>query len=209
MKIKLHTTYLAIAFATCAIGSARADLIESVSFTLPVGPSQQTIQLPQFNPVLGTLTNADISVSGTIQYVLDVFNTGAGPFSVFVQDTLSFAGTPIMTGEVVSGTIPADRMVYNPPQTPLAFGPLVETIGPLSAGFLVGTGTVPFDLSLPAVSVSQVTGASVLNVLSFAAASGTVVVNYAFTPAVTPVPEPASVWLVGVALMALFRRRRK
>jgi hypothetical protein len=209
MKPKLHIPWLTAASLLCAAGSARANLIETVPFSLAVGPSKQTIALPQFNSALGTLTGATISIAGTIQYVVDVFNTGAGSFSGTVEDTLSFGATPILAGGTFSGAIPANQTVfaYSPP--PMNFGPLTETFDAATGGFLVGAGTVAFDLTLPAVKVDSFSGATVLNILSFSGAAGNVTADYMYVPAVTAAPEPGSLTTLGIALLCLYARRRK
>src|SRR5581483_4461734 len=86
MKLKRYAAWLPAVFLLCAAVPARADLMETVPFNLGVGPSQKTIELPQFNPALGTLTETFLLVNGSIQYVVDVFNNGAGPFSATVED---------------------------------------------------------------------------------------------------------------------------
>lgn len=210
MKVKRTAPLLPAALLLCAAASARAGMIDVVPFSLPVGPSQVTVQVPQFDPALGTLTGAAISVSGTIQYLLDVFNTGPGAFSATVHDTLSFGTTPLMTGSTFSGGIPANQMVFTYSPAALNFGPLTETFGPGLLGIFTGTGTVPFDLSLPAVTLDQFSGSTVLNVLGFSGASGSITADYTFTPAATAAPEPASFGTLGLSLLFLsFVRRRR
>jgi hypothetical protein len=209
MKTKRHISLLTTALLFVAVATARADLIETAPFSLPVGPSQQTIQLPQFDPALGTLTGATITVSGSIQYVLDIFNTGPGPFSATLLDTLSFGSTPLMTGGTFSGSIPANQTVFTYSPAALSFGPLIETFGPNTAQVFAGTGTVSFNLSLPAVTVDSFSGGTIENVLAFSGAVGTVTADYMFTPAVATVPEPASMAMLGIAFCLLAVRRRK
>jgi len=208
MKERRHTRSLRIALFLYAAASARADLIQVVPFSLPVGPSQQTIQLPQFDPVLGTLTGVTLTVSGTIQYLLDVFNTGPGVFSATVHESLLFRTTPLMSVGTFTGTIPLNQLIFTYSPAVLPVGPLTETFGPNLVGVFIGTGTVPFDLSLPAVTVDQSSGATVLNVLAFSAASGNVTADYMFTPATTTIPEPGSFGILAISLLILATRRR-
>ncbi len=210
MKVKRTAPLLSTALLLCAAASAPADTIEVVPFSLPVGPSQVTVQVPQFDPALGTLTGVNLSVSGTIQYLLDVFSTGPGPFSATVHDNLSFAMTPLPTGGTFSGSIPANQTVFTYSPAALNFGPLTETFGPGLLGVFTGTGTVPFDLSLSAVTIDQFSGSTVQNVLGFSQASGNVTADYMFTPAATAVPEPASFGplLLSLLSLSLLRRRR-
>ncbi|MEO8125652.1 MAG: choice-of-anchor E domain-containing protein [Bryobacteraceae bacterium] len=208
MKFTRAAALLPAVLLSCAAISAQADTIV-VPFSLNVGPSQVTVQVPQFDPARGTLTGVTISASGSIQYLLDIFNTGPGTFSATAHDTLLFGMTPVMTGGTFSGSIPANQMVFTYSPVALNFGPLTEVFGPSLAGIFTGTGTVPFDLSLPAVTIDQFSGSTVLNVLGFSAASGNVTADYMFTPAVTA-PEPALFGTVGLSLLSLvlvWRRR--
>ncbi len=210
MKFKQTAPVIWTALFLCTAASARAGTVDVVPFSLPVGPSQVTVQVPQFDPALGALTGVTLSVSGTIQYVLDIFNTGPGAFSATVHDNLSFGTTPLMTGGTFSGSIPANQTVFTDSPAALNFGPLTEFFGPGLLGAFIGTGTVPFDLSLPAVTIDQFSGSTVLNVLGFSAASGNVTADYIFTPAATVAPEPASFGILGLGLLSLslVRRRR-
>ena len=203
--MRRQTQLLSTALFLCTVASARADQIEVVPFSLPVGPSQQTIQLPQFDPALGTFTGATLTLSGTIQYLLDVFNTGSGTFSATIHDNVLFATTPLMTGGTFTGTIPSNQMVFTYSPLALPVGPLTEVFGKDFSGVFAGTGTVAFDLSLPAVTVDQSSGASVLNVLAFSAASGTLTADYTFIPAATPVPEPETFWTLPIWLLMLMK----
>jgi hypothetical protein len=207
MKMRRPTRLLTIALFLYVAASARADLIEVVPFSLPVGPSQQTIQLPQFNPALGILTGATLTVSGAIQYVLDVFNTGPGTFSATVHESLLFATTPLMSGGTFTGTIPSNQMVFPYSPAQLQVGPLTEMFGPDLVGMFIGTGSVPFNLSLPAVTVDQSSGATVLNVLAFSAASGNVTADYMFTPATTTVPEPGTFGTLAMLILVWYGKK--
>ncbi|HEY3841253.1 MAG TPA: choice-of-anchor E domain-containing protein [Bryobacteraceae bacterium] len=209
MKMRRLTQLLTTTVFLYGAASARADLIEVVPFSLAVGPSQQTIQLPQFDPVLGTLTGATLTVSGIIQYALDVFNTGDGAFSATVHDNLLFGATPLASGSTFTGTISANQMVFTYSPAALPVGPLAQTFGPSLVGTFIGTGTVPYDLSLPAVTVDQFSGATVLNVLAFAAATGNVTADYTFTPATATVPEPGTFGAAAMLILWFHERRKR
>jgi hypothetical protein len=202
---------------TCGIilaASAYANQVDTVPFSLIGSPTQQTLSLPQFDPALGTLTSATITLSGTIQFALEAFNTGAGSLSVTARDTLSFAGTPLLSIGQFSTTIPSNQPIFTFMPSPLPIGPLEQDFGPGALSFLIGTGTLPFNLSLASATVDQFTGPTTNSVLAFTGVTGNLTANYVFTPAVAPVPEPGTFPLAGLALLLaaclhrlLFRRK--
>ena len=202
--------HLAI-FVLSALGapSLRADLIETAPFSLIGSPNQGTVSLPQFNPAQGTLNSATLTVSGTIQFVLETFNTGPGAVTVTAHDTFFFGGTPLPTKGVFTATIPSNQPIYTFMPPPVPLGVLTEFFGPNTVSFFTGTATLPFQLSLGAATVDEFSGLSTSGVLAFAGVSGSVTADYAFTPTPSPAPEPASFGLAGLALIAAALCRRK
>ena len=210
MKVSLHAIALSLVIAAGLTGTARADLIQSLPFSLIGSPTQGTVLVPQFDPALGTLNSVSVAVTGTVQFALEDFNTGPGSISVTARDTLSLNGTPILTGGTFTSTIPANQTVYTFLPDPVSLGDFTETFGPGVVSFFIGNGNVPFDLNLAAATVDSFTGPTTTAVLAFAGATGAVTATYAFTPAVAQAPEPATFTLIGGAfLIASSLRRRK
>ncbi len=201
-----HPHCLAVLLAIVGLSAlgappARADLIRTIPFSLIGSPNQGTVLVPQFDPAQGPLNSLTLSVTATMQFVLEVFDTGPGPVSITAQDTFSFGGIPLLAEGVFTGTIPSNQPIYILMPPAVSLGTLGESFGPNVASLFVGTGTVPFQLSLPAAAVDQFSGASVNSVLAFTGVSGTVSADYAFTPAASPVPEPVSFGMAGIALI--------
>ncbi len=212
-KAHFHTGSLAAAaLLTLLVPSARADLIDTVPFSLTGNSSQQTISVPQFDPAQGALNSLVLSVSGSVQFVLEVFPSGPGPVSVTAEDTLMFSGTPLLAKGVFTSTIPSNTYPYTFMPPPVPLGTLVQDYGPNVVSFFTGTGTVPFQFSLGNAMVDQFSGPAGSSAIAFAGASGTVTADYAFTPAPgAAVPEPGTLGMAGfgvIAAGALIRRKR-
>jgi len=200
-----------LASLTFGVRSARADLIESAPYSLLGAASQETVNLPEFDPAQGALNSVTVTVSGSLQFALEVFDSGPGTVSITALDTLSFNGTPLPVGDVFTGTIPSGQPVYVFTTPAVSFGPVTEEFGPNAVSFFTGTGTIPFTLSLAPAVVSQFSGSSTNSVLAFPGASGTVTADFAFTPAASTAPEPASFAMAGLALICVgtFARRKR
>lgn len=192
---------------------ARADLIETVRFTLTApttGSAQQTVLVPQFDPAKGALNSVTLTVSENFQYVLELFNTGAGTFSATVLDQFTFTGIALPSEAIISGAIPPAEPVFNYQAPPVASGPLTEMFGANTANFFTGTGSVPFDITLAPPVITQFSGSSTSSALVFGGVAGAVTADFAFTPATSPVPEPSAFGLagLGVAASGLLAMRR-
>lgn len=195
---------LAIIILCIAGAPARCDdLIDTVPFSLIGSPAQQTVYLPQFDPAHGTLDSATITVTGSMQFVLEVFDSGPGGVSVTAHDTLSFNGTPLQVEGTFTSTIPASQSPYTFGPIALSLGNLTESLGPNVVSFFTGTGTLPYQFSLPRATIDAFSGPTTSGALAFTGASGNVTADYAFTPAPVPVPEPSTLGLAGLALIGL------
>lgn len=190
-------------FASSTLGTrlAQADLIATTPFSIVGSPNQETITIPQFDPAQGTLNSATITVSGSMQFVLEVFDNGPGPVAITAQDTLSFHGTPLLAEGTFTDTIPTGQSIYTFMPPAVSLGTLTEFFPSDTVSFFTGTGTLPFQLSLAGATVDQFSGATAYGAFAFTGATGNVTVDYAFTPA--PVPEPASLGVAGLGLIAV------
>jgi hypothetical protein len=209
MNIKVHAVLLSCAIGALTTGSAQADLIKTVPFSLNGSPIQGTVLVPQFDPALGVLNSVTLDVTGTIQFALEDFNTGPGAISVTAHETLLFQGIPLPAAGIFTSTIPSNQTVFTFMPDPVSFGNLTENFGPGAVSFFIGNGTVPFSLSLAAATVDAFTGPTTTNVLAFSGTAGTVTATYAFTPAAAPTPEPATFAMVGLALVGASSLRRR
>jgi hypothetical protein len=144
-----------------------------------------------------------------LQFVLEIFNNGPGPFTVRAQDTLNFSSIPLRGETIFTGTVPTGQPIYTYSPAAVSLGTLTETFGPDALSFLVGTGTVPFGLSLGTTTVDQFSGPTTNAVLAFSGVSGSVTADYAYTP--VPTPEPATLGVAGLGLIAsgVFLRKRR
>jgi PEP-CTERM motif-containing protein len=208
MKIGQHgrTGLAGMAWLAFVVGSAQgATITETTAFTIQAPAASNlavtalNVGTPQFNPTLGTFESGTTVISGTTSIDLEFFNTGAGgAYDVLVSDTLSLTGIPALFIEELTGTIPANQVAFIAPPVTFPFGP-VERGDP--AGLVVGPGTWNQLFSLPFPSLTIKQGPTAL--LPAIIISGSSVTTYSYTPAVAPVPEPASVALFGTGIAGL------
>lgn len=182
--------------------AAKADLIRTVAFSV-IGPGTASVALPQFNPARGTLNSVTISETATDQFVLEIFNSGAGgSFTAMAQNNFSFGlgGPPVQPGFLdTAGSIPAGMPIFTTMAPAVPLGSPMLFFGPGADAFFIGKGTLDTSVSLSAATVSQFSGATVSGLLAFAGASGTVTIDYAFTP----VPEPAGFAILSMGVLGL------
>jgi hypothetical protein len=217
MKTRTGKCTLLAVMASLTLGfgtASAAEITESVSFTInaPFGtnlpPQTVNVSTPQFDPALGTFQSGMTTVTGTINLGLEFFNTGAGgPYDVLVDDTLSLGGIPGRFVEELTGTVPANQTAFITPGMTFPFGP-VDRGDP--AAQVVGTGmwNQVFSLPSPSLTLKQSPSSPLPGILI----AGTSLTTYAYTPVITPVPEPrftgVLVVVLGIGFVAANRRRR-
>ena len=195
------------------VGARATVLVDTVPFVFETN-GNQTVQLPQFDPALGTLTAASITLSGLVQPLLEIFNTGRSQVSLSVQEFLNLGTLQARTSFSFGGFIPA-----NTPVDGVLFPPMPVSVSTSLNGQLAqftGHGAVPFILTLASPATLE-QGPTVTGVSSSASASGTITLDYTYTPVPAPAPtpvvvaEPASLAVLGAGLVGvglLGKRRR-
>lgn len=218
---------------TLFTGSARADLILQVAgFSGPITP----INLQPFNPALGTLNSVHVEVLGTVQltalpppttytcgfsicvtpYLFDVqvgqvflglggkFFTFPTPVIFDFQGVASGWGDPVPLFQLFSYDFTFDQV-----------SDLTGIVVPsVSGAFLwppniIGSRQSFTDSGFPLHEVDAISYLSLSTVpVTFPDISGSMMVEYDYTPAPAPVPEPGSLALLGSGLAGLIARRR-
>ncbi|QQE12988.1 PEP-CTERM sorting domain-containing protein [Planctomycetota bacterium] len=214
---KAITFAAAIAATGLTAATASAALIDdSAPFAFPLSPATQTVALDQFDPALGTLISVTIEIEGEVtaditaenDSVLDApgyqisltanFEAVAPGTSAVVALNDAWAQALVATDGVPGsgadfhdfGTLSDDNSNSNS---------IVSGLAPY-----IGTGTIDVDVNGSAgFSFSGTTDSSLD--ISNLAGEGEVTVIYNYIP----IPEPASMALLGLGGVAILARRKK
>jgi hypothetical protein len=177
----------AAGLATAPIAASAATIMQSITIDIPTGASSDdnfmSSTFAGFDPKTGTLTSAEVSLSGSLTWTP---GSPIGPFGA-------------MLALVLASPIPASQgFMSATPET------IDIDLNGAAAGFAIGPG--PQQERLVASDSSDggsFTGGGILG--------GTV--TYTFTPAVPTVPEPSTwaMMLIGFAGLgyAAFRRKAR
>jgi hypothetical protein len=205
--------------ALALVAAASVAQAGSVTYTdtVPQGLTDYstTLNLPQFNPALGTLQSVEIIVSDTGSTDLSVtqtLNTTAHLTVLSTQLYVDLTGVTIpsinVEPELTGG------VSYAPPGH--AIGPFstfdtgVLTLTPASQSQSFSTGLSPFiglgdlyfDLETFTYTTTTYLGGN-LNTSQTTIAGGPVEIIYDYNPPAPPVPEPGTLGLFGTGLLGL------
>lgn len=221
----LATTFLAV--------TAYASQTPPQTFTL--APLTEQFQSPftfsQFNPALGTLTGIEFSMSTSDTGSATVTNTSgsAGSYSYTNQSDLFISDlpnnnfynealptAPTQTGSQLPNSFQnltarataSAQTVFNGtgagPFTLSSYNGFGSPSNPIDSTVFIGTGTVP--LIFNGLDSSTCTGTNI-SCSTTASGGGTVTLIYDYTPGTATTPEPATLTLLGSALVVLALRK--
>jgi len=223
-KTKFMKKTLAIAFAVVAGLSLRADTISYTnSFPSTLTEWSTTLNVPQFNPSLGTLSSIDITLTSGMTSVLHMTNNintassgdEASQLKVFVTnpgsyDLFAAGGSPVMNN--ITSLYHYNLIAtagYGVSSSPLTASGAADTGAITDSSTLAlftGAGTEGLPIYTSTLIFGSHTGNQTqINVTSADLQS---VITYDFTAA--PVPEPTTFAMIGAGLASLgmvWRRR--
>lgn len=206
----------ALAGATLLAGAASAATV-TYTDAIPMTATDwsDTMSVQQFDPLMGVLNSASVTLSGNIQGFIEVTNNNANTATLNMTlraaiDALFGTSTlqiNLLPQNAQTVTVAAGATYNTGTLTAADTDTLVVTGADLAA--FQGTGT--YDFAVSSVGSSAFSGASRIDFYSEVDAETFISVTYDYTPAVAPVPLPASALLLagGVAGFGALRRRRK
>jgi hypothetical protein len=177
-------------------------------------PFSASLPLPQFNSVVGTLTDVTITYSATITPVLQAQNpVGAAGGGTFDNGTttlpVDFTGPAgydaafSATEGPISGTVPASGLMdfAGAATTPPS---IVDTVLPADFSTFVGTGDLSFTYATGLQTVGGTVTGGALVFSGAGSASGGEIIDYGYTA----VPDPGSMGIMLATAVGFLIRRR-
>jgi hypothetical protein len=218
---------LALVAVICLPGIA---LAATISYTDSIASTttgwSDRLDFTQFNPLLGTLTQVELSLSSGMDTTLTVTNTGTKKASGSAWTTLNLSvadGGGYITYVPTIGDFPSKHYGYSAlaiggSKTSDPFTNSVSSDNFYSAALVLAEFTGTGSTSLLASTTAAVPHWSVNNGAQVSVSTNTHAsldgtVTYTYTPAPPPVPIPGSVLLLGFGLVGLgllrLRKRTK
>jgi len=189
---------LSIAFISIAAVAAQAQTFTNVSFISTVPGSSASIT-SSGNSITANLTNFTLlpSQMGDVAWI---YNFNSSPVPAYNAVTIEIGGA------VINGTldIAGNEKVFD-----MSGAPLQVANGTIQGQFAGGAQFTPFTLTQTFNFSQPVTiGQVQKDILHIVNSTGIAQVNY-IKQTFSPVPEPASMAVLGLGVAALLRRRRK
>ncbi len=190
--------FLSIAFLSVVAVAAQAQTFTNVSFVSTVAGSSAIIT-SSGNSITATLSNFTL-LSNQVGDIAWIYNFNSNPVPAYSAVTIEIGGA------VINGTldIAGNEKVFDMSSTPVQVANgTVQGQFAGGAQFDPFTLTQTFNFSQP-VTIGQVQK----DILHIVNSTGIAQVDY-IKQTFTPVPEPASMAVLGLGAAALLRRRRK
>lgn len=215
----MKKSLLIAAFVPLALASV--TLADSVSYSsnLPYAKTDwiSTLELPRFNPALGTLTKVQLAVTGDVSTELTITNNastsshGSAKTEVIiaVQDILGsfLVGPDILTPQTgYAYNLSAGESVTSGALTKSKTDSQDITSSEVLSEF-TGLGNISLNASTFTQTLLANTGGNTA-ADQVTTADITGLITYTFTPTAS-IPEPASVGFVGLGVVGLLARRRR
>jgi hypothetical protein len=219
-------TMLAFTGSAAIIQTPLATLNANVPVITEFNTGTHTLELEQFDPSLGTLTGITLHFASTSTYNLtmlagtnvNLFGSPANGMKIGVQmqvfgPDFGITGVPLYAPSTGSTVINQQILAGN--SIAINGGPTVDattySIDSASFAAYTGLGTVSMDVA----GQNFISNILLITGTHTESGTGTVVgsvyADYTYTPAAPPVPEPATMGLMGSALIgvAVLRKRLK